>query len=146
MSVVGISPTDIVKGIQFGRKTIRATGEGSAGSRALYRRDIDAIRARVRSLESLTSASEGASSAALDLYVATLNDDRCLQESLSVYDDALGPYAASGRRHGIRRKLQYAFSEATKVQEHNGTSGPKIDAVMLQMMLYVLNLSISSSD
>lgn len=146
MSVVGISPTDIAKAAKIGRKAICAIGKGNRGSQHQYQKAKNAIALRVRVLEELSAsiASPGAMSESVDLYRATLQDDRCLQESLSRFESTLGIASSQSRLSGIKSKLQYAFGGADQVQKDVDDSKPNLDAVILRKLLYVWSLYFSS--
>ena len=134
MSFVGISPTDIVKGAAAGRKAVNALKNDEDGSKHHYQQAKRALAHRVRALEELSASTAKTSPEIVVENEPLLDEDISFHQSLGSYEWALGRGAPLGRRHGIFRKLRFAFDGHNDVDAHLASSRPAVDAAIFRGM------------
>ena len=124
--MIGISPTDFVKGGQLMYKAGTAISEGSNGSRAKYQESTNALDARSRAAKELRAGGHLRSSGSAPSQDAlhSLQDDKFLDAKRRRYESSLGHNAATGWRHGMKRKLQYANSGSKQFEYHINATKP----------------------
>ncbi len=130
----GFSPTDIVNGVVVGRKAFKAVRDGDDGARHQYQDTKRAIAHRIRALEDLTVSATDALSDINEQYGPLVESDRAFQQSLGSYEQGLGRGAPQGSRHGIRKKLKYAFQGGQSVQAYLDSSRPAVDAALFRTL------------
>jgi hypothetical protein len=129
MSVVGISPTDIIKGAKALKDAATALTAGQEGAKQQFQ---DAQAALSSFEQAVTEYKRSASSESPPdaVYNDLLERERRFQGSLQPYDRRLGPKSQARSWSTIKRKLQYAFDGEAKVQKHIITSKPGVDAAL----------------
>jgi hypothetical protein len=133
MSVIGISPTDISKGVQVLKKGVTALGSGPSGARQQYREADAASTSLERAIADL-STSVDSTTEATTVYNAVLDRERRLQTTLQPYRATLGRNNSTNGVTAVKRKLQYAFDGASKVREHLSGGAPLIVAALFQTL------------
>jgi hypothetical protein len=135
MSVIGISLTDIVKGVKVSKDAATALKAGPEGARQQF----EDAHAALSSLEQaaadlIRSTSSGNPPDAI--YSDLLEGIRRFQASLQPYARRLRPNTQAKPWVAIKTKLHYAFDGAPKVQKHIVTSKPAVDAALLHTMRF----------
>ncbi|KAI1629603.1 hypothetical protein EDD37DRAFT_617446 [Exophiala viscosa] len=133
MSVIGISPTDIITVVKAFKDAATALTPGPDGARQQFH---DA-QAALSSLELMVAGLKGSippASSAATVYNDLLERERRFQVSLEPYGKRLGPKCGTKSWIAIKRKLQYAFSGAQKVQEHIISTKPGVDAALFHTL------------
>ena len=134
MSVIGISPTDIVKTVAVGYKTAKALRSGDDGAQTGYQHAKRAIAYRIRALEDLHAATSTVLPSFEDSTKVPLNEDEAFQRKISSYEEDLGRGAQHGKRHGIKSKIKFAFQGEKEVQNHLDSSRASVDAAIFGNM------------
>ena len=139
MSVIGLSPSDIVNGLLAVSQGVQALREGD-GSKERFQDTSRNIQSRIDALQALDdfAISQGAvsfSNSVRDAVEGVLGQDRKAKAKLDKYDSTLGQQALKRRRRGVPAKLQWAFGGAQDQTERSARSVPGIDAAILRSIL-----------
>jgi hypothetical protein len=137
MSVIGISPTDIVGGVRVANKIVGAL-KRDTGAQAQY-------QAAKQSSKELQAAIKTLSAACASFNVASADDLRNNLDHLqkaheqqeqrtSRYEAALGEESSQKKRHGIQHKLRWAFQEDKDIRDSNARNRLAVDAALLQTL------------
>ena len=139
MSVVSLSPSDIVYGVVLAARAIQALKvvNGSQGQFQQANQNvalgIDALKALDDLATSLGTSSS--SNRIRDVVKEVLDEEVKWKGKLAWYDQRLGPQAPVGKRHGIPAKLKLAFSGAKEQEERSNRSVRGIDAAIIALIL-----------
>ena len=139
MSVVGISPSDIINGFRAVSHGIQALRERD-GSKERFRQTSRNCQSRIDALEALDDyalslGSGQFSDATRHAVQGVLGQELVAQAGLDKYSSKLGQQATLGRRRGVPAKLRWAFGGAHEQQERDARSAPGIDATILTSIL-----------
>ncbi|KAL1610465.1 hypothetical protein SLS60_002133 [Paraconiothyrium brasiliense] len=133
--VVGISPTDIVKSVKVLKDAATALTSGPEGARQQFQDAHAALSSLESAAADLTLMRSASSKNPPDaIYNDLLERERRFQASLQPYDRRLGLNNGTKPWLAIKRKLQYAFDGASKVQRHIIASKPGVDAAIFRTM------------
>lgn len=141
MSVIGISPTDIVKGVKTFKEAATALTSGPEGARQQYRDARETLSSLEEAVADLDQYSPSAAPAAC-IYSELLERERRFQATLKSYDPKLGRNSQARTWKSMKRKLQYAFDGASKVQKHIINSKPGVDAALFDTMRFVFSFQL----
>jgi hypothetical protein len=133
MSVIGISPTDIVKGAKALKDAAIALTSGPEGAQQQFQ-DIHAALSSFEQAVTDLKRSVPSENPTDAVYTDLLERERRFQTSLQAYDRRLGPKSQARSWSTIKRKLQYAFDGEAKVQKHIINSKPGVDAALFHTM------------
>jgi hypothetical protein len=133
MSVIGISPTDIVKGAKALKDAATALTSGQEGAKQQFQ-DVHAALSSFEQAVTDLKRSAPSENPPDAVYTDLLERERGFQTSLQPYDRRLGPKSQARSWSTIKRKLQYAFDGEAKVQKHIITSKPGVDAALFHTM------------
>ena len=143
MSVVGLSPTDIVNGVRVLGKGISALRE-NGGSQSTYRTASESLHAQIRSLQIVkdflnqSAPSATPSSTALSDSVRLVQEHyQQISEELRKSDAALGCSASSSKRRGVAKKLGWAFNGDQDFRERIARLTAGLSAITLDTIVYV---------
>jgi hypothetical protein len=137
MSVIGISPSDIVGAVRIASKAIGAL-KIETGAQAQYRvlkQSHDDLNAAVETLSQTCRSLDIPSSTALEAPLDHLLEKHAQQEKqMRKYESALGEGSSCKKHKGIHRKLQWAFHEEKELRDSDARSRLAVDAAILQTL------------
>ena len=143
MSVVGLSPSDIVNGVRVVGKGISALKE-NGGSQSTYRTACESLHAQIGALQNVKDFANRPAPSATPSSVALSDSirlqretNRQINDELCKSDAALGCSASSSKRHGVPKKLGWAFSGDQDFRERIARSAAGLDAITLNTIVYV---------
>ena len=138
MSVVGLSPGDIIGAAQFLGKGVSALRHGARES---YNEVSTSHQARTTALNDLKNlaAESGTNSPArtIENIVPTLlQQERGINAKLDKYRSPLGNHPSKHKK-SVYHKLKWALREEDAVSIHNARVSPAFEAVLLQAIMFV---------
>lgn len=143
MSIVGLSPSDIINGVRVIGKGISALKE-NGGSQSTYRTASKSLHTQIRALQSVEDFINQSAPSATPSSIALSDSVRLVQENyqqineeLHRSDAALGYSASSSKRRGVAKKLGWAFSGDQDFRERIARLKAGLDAVTLDTIVYV---------
>ncbi len=137
MSVIGISPSDIVGGVRVANKAVDAlrTRNGAQVQYQAIKQSHDDLHAATKALFEACSSFDVPSSTELAQSLKHLLEKHEQQEKHTLkYEAALGEGSSPQKRKGIRRKLQWAFQEDKELRDSDARSRLAVDAAILQTL------------
>ncbi len=137
MSVVGISPSDIVGGLRVVNKAISALKrqDGAQDQYQTVKESHDDLHTAVKVLSEAFAAHDVSGSRELKQTLDHLLKIREREEvDLDRYEGSLGEASPRQKRRGIGRKLQWAFQGEGVLRDSTARSRPIVDAAMLQIL------------
>jgi hypothetical protein len=137
MSGVGISPSDIIRGLRVAHKAVSAlrTNEGARSHYQHAKQSHDDLKEAVNALAQTCSASGVSSTPALQQTIDhVLKNHKWQETQLQKYECALGEGSPKQKRHGIVWKIRWAFHEDQEVRDFDNKTRPAIDAAILQTL------------
>jgi hypothetical protein len=137
MSVIGISPSDIVGGARIVNKAVGAFNTDT-GAQAQYQAATQSskdIQAAIKALSTACSSFSITSSDELRKTLDRLQKTHEQQEQRTLrYDAALGEGSSRKKRSGIQHKLRWTFQEDKDIRESNARNRLAVDAALLQTL------------
>ncbi len=137
MSVIGISPSDIVGGLRVAKKAVSALKrqDGAQDQYQTTKQSHDDLHAAVKALSEACSSSGEPSSTKLQQSLKHLEEKQERdQKNIQKYEAALGETSSPQKREGIGRKLKWAFQDDKQLRESDTRSRPALDAALLQTL------------
>ena len=141
MSVVGLSPSDIVGAARIVNRGTGALRDAHPeSSKQKYRQSRADLNSRINALESLkhlaeSSAVNGHSASLRNSAESTAEAERRHCDGLDKYERDLGQDARDGKRRGVYRKLRYEFGQDGDTHAYEDRSRSGVDAVILNSIL-----------
>ena len=132
MSVIGISPSDIVNGVAVVNKAFNALRSGDDGAQRHYQDTKRTLAQRTRALEELLACTAGFLPEPRGPAEILLEKDVAFQRKISSYENSLGRGAREGKRHGLKGKMKLAFKGEKDIRNHVDSSQPAVDAAIFQ--------------
>jgi hypothetical protein len=139
MSVIGISPSDIVAGGKAIGKAVSAIRDG--GSRYSFQEADGSVRDRITASKFIeehfaTSSIPSSNSTALVEAAKQLcTRDQAFRRKHDKYNCSLGPHTASSRYRQAGSALKWAFKGEKDLEEHNNRVAAAVDATILHSIL-----------
>jgi len=140
MSVIGISPSDIVAGGKVVGKAVAALRDG--GARVSFQEANDSLQDRITASKLIeahfaTSEIQSPRSTALAEAAKQLRTrDQSFKRKQDKFNPTLGPQATRSRPLQVKRALQWAFKGEKDFEEYNNRVGAGVDAAILNSILY----------
>lgn len=142
MSIIGLSPNDIVNGARLVARGLSALRD-DGGSREHFQQTSEshlhleeATKALVQALSS-TDVPDALPSSRSKQLAQRLHRQNARLQHLAA---DLGPNARPGKRHGTLKKLLWEFKEDGQCKDSDARSKPAVDAVLIEAILYALPL------
>lgn len=141
MSVIGISPSDIINGARVIGKGLASLKE-DGGSKTAYQQTSNGLIARANALNHLEQFADSIdpilpSNAVRDAVKQSKDEDTAFIKILSKYEHKLGAKAAAGKKHGIARKVAWAFCGEQNSKDYSARASAGIDAAILEAIMLV---------
>lgn len=141
MSVIGVSPSDIVGGLRLLNKASSAL-KSKNGARDQYQAVKESQQALQAAIKALT-VSWSSTTTPVDTHLQNAVAELSLQyetqeQQLRKFEAALGQASSPQKRHGIGRKLQWTFEADKDIRESEARLGPAYNATVLHILRYDL--------
>ncbi|OAP60419.1 hypothetical protein AYL99_05421 [Fonsecaea erecta] len=137
MSVIGISPSDIVGGVRVATKAIGALKSGT-GAQAQYqesKQSHDELHTAAQALSATFSSLDVPSAASLgQSFDQLLKTHQLRQKDMQKYEEALGQGSSSKKTRGIPQKLRWVFHGDKELRESDARNRPAVDAAILRTL------------
>jgi hypothetical protein len=137
MSVIGISPSDLVGRVRVANKAVCAlkTETGAQVQYQAIKQSHDDLHTAVKALSEACPLFDVPSSTELGQSLEHLLKKHEQQEKNTLkYEAALGEGSSPKKRKGIRRKLQWAFQEDKELRDCDARNRLAVDATILQTL------------